>query len=84
MSYFTDYKVRRDIMGTDNQAGWDRDKMMIFDENVVDYDKVRWGYPDKLFADISNIQDRKEVRKPLRSALGRGKRQPPSLIRGTM
>jgi protein-L-isoaspartate O-methyltransferase len=39
-------------MGTDNRTGWERNKRTIFNEIVINYDKIRWGYPDKLFADI--------------------------------
>lgn len=37
---------------TDTKTGWERDNRTHFDEIVVNYDKIRWEYPDTLFSDI--------------------------------
>jgi hypothetical protein len=39
-------------MSTNNGTGWERNKRTLFDEIVMNYDKVRWGYPDKLITDV--------------------------------
>ena len=36
---------------TNTGTGWERNKRTHFDEIIVNYDKVRPGYPDKLIAD---------------------------------
>jgi len=35
-------------------TGWEQENRKHFDEIVVNYDKVRWDYPDELFSDIFN------------------------------
>ena len=39
-------------MGVSNKTGWERNNRTHFDEIVVNYDKVRWDYPDELFEDV--------------------------------
>jgi len=39
-------------MGISNKTGWERNNRTHFDEIVVNYDKVRWDYPDELFEDV--------------------------------
>jgi hypothetical protein len=39
-------------MGTDNVTGLERNKRTIFDEIVMNYDKIREGYPGKLYEDV--------------------------------
>ena len=33
------------------QTGWERERRTHFDEITVEYDKIRWDYPDELFKD---------------------------------
>lgn len=53
-------------MGTQNKTGWERNNRMIFDEIVMNYDKIRWGYPDELFADVIRYSGPGKGKKPLR------------------
>jgi len=39
-------------MCKDKVTGWELSNRKIFDEIVMSYEKVRWEYPDGLFADI--------------------------------
>ena len=39
-------------MSEKTKTGWEQENRIHFDEIVVTYDKVRWDYPDELFADI--------------------------------
>ena len=49
-------------MGTEDRTGWERENRTHFDEIVTNYDRIRWNYPDELFADIAlYIGQRKEI-----------------------
>jgi ubiquinone/menaquinone biosynthesis C-methylase UbiE len=69
-------------MGTDNGTGWERNKRTIFDEIVMNYDKVRWGYPNKLFADIIRYSEPEKGKKALEIGAGTGKATAPFLDMG--
>jgi len=36
-------------------TSWERENRTHFDKIVENYDKIRWSYPDELFADIIEI-----------------------------
>jgi ubiquinone/menaquinone biosynthesis C-methylase UbiE len=69
-------------MDTDNGTGWERNKRTIFDEIVMNYDKVRWGYPDKLFEDVIRYSGPKKTKKVLEIGAGTGKATTPFLDMG--
>jgi len=65
-----------------NLTGWEREKRTHFDEIVLDYDKVRPGYPDKLFADVIAYVGRGQGKKALEIGAGTGKATAPVLAAG--
>ncbi len=69
-------------MGTDNGTGWEHSKRMHFDEIVMNYDKVRWGYPGKLFADVIRYSGPEKGKKALEIGAGTGKATAPFLDTG--
>lgn len=69
-------------MGKNIGTGWERDKRMHFDEIVMNYDKVRWGYPSKLFADIIQYAGSEKGQKALEIGAGTGKATAPFLETG--
>lgn len=69
-------------MGTDNGTGWERNNRTHFDEIVMNYDKVRWGYPDKLFADVIRYSGPEKGKKALEIGAGTGKATTPFLDAG--
>jgi ubiquinone/menaquinone biosynthesis C-methylase UbiE len=69
-------------MGKDNGTGWERNNRTLFDEIVMNYDKVRWEYPDKLFADIIQYSRPDKGRKALEIGPGTGKATAPFLDKG--
>jgi ubiquinone/menaquinone biosynthesis C-methylase UbiE len=74
--------MRRDKMGTDTGTGWERNKRTLFDEIVMNYDKIRWGYPDKLFADVIRYSGLDKGKKALEIGAGTGKATAPFLDKG--
>jgi SAM-dependent methyltransferase len=66
----------------DNGTGWERNKRTLFDEIVMNYDKIRWEYPDKLFADIIRYARPDKGRKALEIGAGTGKATVPFLEKG--
>jgi ubiquinone/menaquinone biosynthesis C-methylase UbiE len=69
-------------MGTDNGTGWERNKRTIFDEIVMNYDKVRWGYPDQLYEDVIRYSRPTKGKKALEIGAGTGKATTPFLDAG--
>lgn len=69
-------------MNTDNGTGWERNKRTLFDEIVMKYDKVRWGYPDKLFKDVIQYSRMDKGKKALEIGAGTGKATAPFLDNG--
>ena len=63
------------------KTGWERENRTLFDEIVINYDKVRWDYPAELFADIFEYSgaDYKNV---LEIGAGTGKSTTPFLKAG--
>ncbi len=60
-------------MGTGNGTGWERNNRTFFDEIVMNYDKVRWGYPDELYMDIIRYSGPEKGKKALEIGAGTGK-----------
>ncbi len=60
-------------MQTENGIGWERNNRTFFDEIVINYDKVRWGYPDELYMDINRYIGPKSGKKALEIGAGTGK-----------
>jgi len=69
-------------MGLDNGMGWERNKRTLFDEIVVNYDKVRGGYPNKLFDDVIQYSGLEKGMKALEIGAGTGKATAPFLDKG--
>lgn len=69
-------------MGMDNGTGWERSKRTHFDEIVTIYDKVRWEYPDQLFADVIQYLGPEIGKKALEIGAGTGKATAPFLDMG--
>ena len=69
-------------MGTNIKTGWERDNRTHFDEIVVNYDKMRWDYPDELFADAFQYSGQKKGKKALEIGAGTGKATTPFLNEG--
>lgn len=69
-------------MRTDNGTGWERNKRTHFDEIVMNYDKIRWSYPDKLFADVIRYSGPEKGKKALEIGAGTGKATAPFLDTG--
>ncbi len=69
-------------MGTDKGTGWERNKRTHFDEIVMNYDKVRWGYPDELFTDVLRYSGPEKGKRALEIGAGTGKATTPFLDAG--
>jgi len=69
-------------MGADMRTGWEREKRTHFDEIVVNYDKIRPEFPDKLFTDIFEYVGTDTVKKALEIGAGTGKATVPFLNAG--
>jgi SAM-dependent methyltransferase len=69
-------------MGMDVGTGWERDNRMHFDEIVVNYDKVRWDYPDELFTDAIQYSGQGNGKQALEIGAGTGKATTPFLDAG--
>lgn len=69
-------------MSTPNKTGWERDKRVIFDGIVANYDKIRWGYPDELFADVIKYSGSGKGKKAIEIGAGTGKATAPFLDSG--
>lgn len=69
-------------MGTDHGTGWERNKRTHFDEIVMNYDKVRWGYPVKLFEDVIRYSGPEKGNRALEIGAGTGKATTPFLDTG--
>ena len=69
-------------MGIDAGTAWQRENRKIFDNIVENYDKVRWDYPDELFADIIRYSGTCNDKKALEIGAGTGKATTPFLDAG--
>lgn len=69
-------------MSTDKAPGWERNRRIIFDEIVVSYDKIRWEYPDELYADVIQYTGPGKGKKALEIGAGTGKATAPFLNSG--
>ena len=63
------------------KTGWERENRALFDDIVVNYDKVRWDYPSELFEDIFDYSS-SEHKKTLEIGAGTGKSTAPFLKAG--
>ena len=63
-------------------TGWERDYRTHFDEIVIDYDKVRWDYPDELFSDAIHYSGKGNGKQALEIGAGTGKATTPFLDSG--
>jgi SAM-dependent methyltransferase len=54
------------------KTGWERDNRTHFDEIVVNYDKIRWDYPAKLFSDVIDFSG-PGIKRVLEIGAGTGK-----------
>ena len=64
-----------------SKTGWERENRTLFDEIVVNYDKVRWNYPAELYADIFEYLGSGH-KKTLEIGAGTGKATAPFLKAG--
>ncbi|MFA6729696.1 MAG: hypothetical protein WCR95_01700 [Eubacteriales bacterium] len=55
------------------KTGWERNNRTHFDEIVANYEKVRWDYPDELFADIIRYAGRGAGKRAVEIGAGTGK-----------
>ena len=69
-------------MGTDSVTGWERNKRTIFDEIVINYDKIRGRYPGKLYEDVIRYSEPEKGKKALEIGAGTGKATAPFLDMG--
>lgn len=69
-------------MCTDKVSGWERSNRIIFDEIADKYDRIRWGCPDELFADIIQYSGQGKGKKALEIGAGTGKATTPFLDSG--
>ena len=73
-------------MGECTKTGWEKENKVHFDEIVVNYDKVRWDYPQQMFDDIfeysgSGLGSGKD-KKAIEIGAGTGKATTPVLNAG--
>ena len=64
------------------KTGWEQENRIHFDEIVVNYDKVRWDYPDELFADIFDYVGAGSDKNALEIGAGTGKATTPFVNTG--
>jgi len=69
-------------MGAPSGTGWKRRNRILFDGMVERYDKVRWGYPNELFADVLRYCGPGKGSKALEIGAGTGKATAPFLDSG--
>ena len=66
----------------DAGTGWERDRRTHFDDIAVEYDRIRSGYPEKLFADIFDYAGVNMPKAVLEIGAGTGKATTPFLNAG--
>ena len=64
------------------KTGWERENRTHFDEIVVNYDKVRWDYPQEMFDDIFKYSSLSNGKKAIEIGAGTGKATTPILNEG--
>ena len=69
-------------MGESIRTGWEQENRVHFDEIVVNYDKVRWNYPQQMFEDIFEYSDAGKGKKAIEIGAGTGKATTPVLDAG--
>ncbi len=65
-----------------SKTGWERNNRTHFDEIVANYERIRWDYPDELFADIIRYAGRGAGKRAVEIGAGTGKATPPFLDAG--
>jgi ubiquinone/menaquinone biosynthesis C-methylase UbiE len=71
-----------DNINANDKTGWERDNRTHFDEIVVNYDRVRWGYPPELFADAIKYSGKGNGKRAIEIGAGTGKATAPFLDAG--
>ena len=74
--------MEADNAGAKNITGWERERRIHFDKIVEKYDKVRWDYPDELFADAIRYAGSGTGKKAIEIGAGTGKATAPFLNAG--
>lgn len=70
-------------MAEEIKNSWERKRRVHFDEIVVNYDKIRWDYPDELYNDIFNYcKTEVNNKKSIEIGAGTGKATTPILEAG--
>jgi len=70
-------------MTEDIKNGWERERRIHFDDIVINYDKIRWEYPEELYNDIFNYSKiDKNNKKSIEIGAGTGKATTPFLDNG--
>ena len=69
-------------MGACSKTGWEQDNRTHFDEIVLNYDKVRWDYPQQMFTDIFEYSGLRKDKKAIEIGAGTGKATTPLLDAG--
>jgi len=68
------------------RTGWERERRVHFDEIAEEYDKIRWDYPDELFADALDYCEKSNAsatcKKAIEIGAGTGKATKPFLDAG--
>ena len=64
------------------KTGWEQENKVHFDEIVVNYDKVRWDYPQQMFEDIFEYSGLGKGKKAIEIGAGTGKATTPVLNAG--
>jgi len=69
-------------MATCTKSGWEQENRGHFDEIVLNYDKVRWDYPQEMFEDIFEYSGLGKGKKAIEIGAGTGKATTPVLDAG--
>jgi len=64
------------------KTGWERENRVHFDEIVVNYDRVRWDYPQQMFDDIFRYSGLDKGKQAIEIGAGTGKATAPVLNAG--
>ena len=64
------------------KTGWEQENRVHFDEIVINYDKVRWDYPQQMFEDIFEYSGLGKGKKAIEIGAGTGKATTPVLNAG--
>jgi SAM-dependent methyltransferase len=61
---------------------WERERRIHFDEIVLNYDRVRWNYPDELYNDIFKYTKNDKCKEAIEIGAGTGKATTPFINAG--